>query len=217
MGIRIGTGRAGWVATAAVGAAAVLAVAAVPATAQATVTAQGAEAQRGVPSSTTVQRGHALACEGTADGVSVTVDLYENSLHGAHAGIFVETAEGAYRGGFGPQDTRMFRYGRVSARIALEPAEDEDAVAQAPIAAGAVGAVADVGGTYARTGRPQRVHEEIEDAGQIIVTDGLNQQLRTDVSVSVLGRDVPLSCGSAFAFDLLVRTYPAASGGNSPS
>ncbi|WTW98425.1 hypothetical protein OG216_36080 [Streptomycetaceae bacterium NBC_01309] len=214
MGIRIRTGRAGWVA-AAVGAVAVLAVAAVPATA--TATAQAAEAQRGVPSSTTIQRGHALACEGTADGVSVTVDLYENSLHGAHAGIFVETAEGAYRGGFGPQDTRMFRYGRVSAKIALEPAEEEDAAAQAPTAAGAVGAVADVGGTYARTGRPERVHEEIEDAGRIIVTDGLNQQLRTDVSVSVLGRDVPLSCGTAFAFDLLVRTYPAASGGNSPS
>ncbi|MGW0661025.1 hypothetical protein [Streptodolium elevatio] len=166
-----------------------------------------------MPTSTTFQRGHALACEGTVGGLSVTVDLYENSVHGAHAGIFVETAEGAYRGGFGPQDTRMFRHGRVSAQIALEPAE-EDGVARSPIAAGAV---ADVGGTYARTGRPERVHEEIEDAGQLIVTDGLNQRLRTDVSVSLLGRDVPLSCGTAFAFDLLVRAYPAGSGGNSAS
>ncbi|MCF2529637.1 hypothetical protein [Yinghuangia soli] len=195
---------------AAAGVAGAVIAAVLPATAAATAntsgTAHAGEAGRR-PASVTVERGHALGCQGSSAGVEVAVELYENSEFGTHASVFVQSPDGAYRGGYGPGDTGIFRHGRIAAAVALEPMGEpggaEPGATAAPHSAEAV-----VTGTYVRSGRPTPVHEVIEDAGQTIVIDGLNTALRTAATVAVLGRTIPLTCDTAFAFDLLVRKYP---------
>lgn len=174
-------------------AAAVLLVTGVPGTASA------ADARPGSAPQVTIERGNALSCNGESGGVAVSAELYENSVYGSHASIRVETAAGVWFGGYGPEDTGIFRQGRVAARVALTPLEGGDAAA----------VEAAVTGTYARSGKPTRVHEVIEDAGRIIVTDGLNTALTVHATASAFGRQVPLTCDTAFAFDLVVRTRDA--------
>ncbi|MFE9017430.1 hypothetical protein ACFYNL_02440 [Streptomyces sp. NPDC007808] len=143
----------------------------------------------------TIEKGHALSCTGQFEGITVAVDLYENSAFGAHTSLSVETPDGEYGGGYGPQDTALFTNGTVTADIPLRKLDDTaepmgDAV---------------VSGTYAAAARPTPVHEVVEDpAGHYVITKGTNTRLRTAVTVDVLGKRVPLSCSPAFAFDLTV-------------
>lgn len=162
-------------------------------------TAAAAEARPGSAPQVTIERGNALSCSGEAGGVAVSAELYENSAHGSHASIRVETAEGVWFGGYGPEHTGIFRQGRVAASVALTPREGGEAAA----------VDAAVTGTYARAGKPTRVHEVVEDAGKVIVTDGLNTRLTVHATATAFGQRVPLTCDTAFAFDLVVRTRAA--------
>jgi hypothetical protein len=143
----------------------------------------------------TIERGHALSCTGRSEGVAVTVELYQNSAFGSHAGLSVETPDGEYGGGFGPEETTLFSNGTIAAGIPVKKADDTaEPVGDAVIS-----------GTYAATGHPKPVHEVVEDpAGHYVITKGTHTQLRTAVTVEVLGERVPLSCSTAFAFDLTV-------------
>lgn len=143
----------------------------------------------------TIEKGYALSCTGHSGGVTVAVDLYQNSAFGSHASLSVETPEGEYGGGYGPEDTTLFSHGTIAAEIPVRALDDTaeplgDAV---------------ISGTYAASGQPKRVHEVIEDpAHHYVITKGTNTPLRTVAAVDVLGEKVPLSCSTAFAFDLTV-------------
>ncbi|HSA51448.1 MAG TPA: hypothetical protein VLH10_15250 [Yinghuangia sp.] len=162
----------------------------------ATAAPTAAHAAGGGAGTVTVERGHALSCSGAAEGVSAYVELYENSAYGAHANVVVETPSGEYGGGFGPETTSLFKRGSVQADVEIGPLGEEPAGDRYTLV---------VEGTYERAGRPERVDEVIEDAGQRIVTKGRKSPLAAQVSVTVLGKTVPLSCDTAFAFDLVVR------------
>jgi hypothetical protein len=195
-------------AIAAAGAAGVVIAAVLPATAGAATSGTANTGEAGKrPTSVTVERGHVLGCQGSSAGVEVVVELYENSEFGPHTNVFVQSPDGDYRGGYGPGETPIFTQGRIAATIALEPMGEPDGGEHAA-ASPEPSAEAVVSGTYARSGRPARVHEVVEDDGQIIVSDGINTALRATATVAVLGRTVPLTCDPAFAFDLLVRKYP---------
>jgi hypothetical protein len=159
-------------------------------TAQATPATEG-----GSKPTRTIEKGYALSCTGRSGSVAVAVDLYQNSAFGSHAGLSVETPEGEYGGGYGPEATTLFSEGAIAADIPVRKLDDTaepmgDAV---------------ISGTYAAAGRPKPVHEVIEDpAGHYVITKGTNTQLRTTATVDVLGERVPLSCSTAFAFDLTV-------------
>ncbi|MDO0909368.1 hypothetical protein QQM39_00345 [Streptomyces sp. DT2A-34] len=143
----------------------------------------------------TIEKGHALSCTGQSGGVSVAVDLYQNSAFGSHASLSVETPDGEYGGGYGPQDTPLFTNGTIAADIPVRELDDTaEPVGDAVIS-----------GTYAAAGRPKPVHEVVEDpAGHYVITKGTNTPLRTVATVDVLGERLPLSCSTAFAFDLTV-------------
>ncbi|MBC2904668.1 hypothetical protein [Streptomyces cupreus] len=143
----------------------------------------------------TIEKGYALSCTGQSGGVTVTVDLYQNSAFGSHASLSVETPHAEYGGGYGPEDTTLFSNGTIAAEIPVKTLDDTaEPVGDAVIS-----------GTYAAAGQPERVHEVIEDpAHHYVITTGTNTQLRTVAAVDVLGERVPLSCSTAFAFDLKV-------------
>ncbi|MGK5531351.1 hypothetical protein [Streptomyces sp. URMC 129] len=143
-----------------------------------------------------VERGYALACGGEAGGVSVVVDLYQNSAFGAHASVSVTTADGdEYGGGFGPEEYTLFDGGAVAAEVPVRGLEEDGEPAGAAV----------VSGSYATAGAAEPVREVIEDpAGTHVVTIGTTTPLTADVSVDVLGTTVPLACDTAFAFDLRV-------------
>lgn len=143
----------------------------------------------------TIEKGYALSCTGQSAGLAVAVDLYQNSAFGSHAGLSVETPDGEYGGGYGPEETTLFSNGTITADIPLRKLDETaESVGDAVIS-----------GTYAAAGPPKPVHEVIEDpAGHYVITKGTNTQLRTAATVDVLGVKVPLSCSTAFAFDLTV-------------
>jgi hypothetical protein len=159
-------------------------------------TAQAAPAaEAGSKPVKTIEKGYALFCTGQSGGVSVTVDLYQNSAFGSHAGVSVETPDGEYGGGYGPEDVTLFSNGTITADIPVRKLDDT-----AEPAGDAV-----ISGTYAAAGRPKPVHEVVEDpAGHYVITKGTNTQLKTVATVEVLGEKIPLSCSTAFAFDLTV-------------
>ncbi|ELS50825.1 hypothetical protein [Streptomyces viridochromogenes] len=164
------------------------------------VTAGGAaqaapSAESGAKPVKTIEKGHALSCTGRSEGVTVAVDLYQNSAFGSHASLSVETPDGEFGGGYGPRDTTLFSNGTIAADIPVRKLDDTaEPVGNAVIS-----------GTYTAAGRPKPVHEVIEDpAGHYVITKGTNTQLRAVATVDVLGEKVPLSCSTAFAFDLTV-------------
>jgi hypothetical protein len=147
------------------------------------------------PVTKTIEKGYALSCAGQSAGVSIAVDLYQNSAFGSHASVSIETPEGEYGGGYGPEDTTLFSSGTFAADMPIRKLDDP------PRSAGD----AVISGTYVAASSPKRVHEVIEDpAGHYVITQGTNTPLRTAATVKVLGMTVPLSCSTAFAFDLTV-------------
>ncbi|MFH0241849.1 hypothetical protein ACGRHY_05280 [Streptomyces sp. HK10] len=161
-----------------------------PAAAQAAESAEG-----GSGPARTVERGYAVNCSGRSGDVFVAVDLYQNSAYGTHTGVVVETPEGEYGGGHGPGDTTLFSGGAITADIPVRRLDDS----------GEPAGGATVTGAYTAAGEPTRVHEAVEDpVGHYVITRGTNTPLDASVTVEVLGRTVPLSCSTAFAFDLTV-------------
>ncbi|PJE93865.1 hypothetical protein CUT44_32245 [Streptomyces carminius] len=151
----------------------------------------------------TVEQGYALNCSGSSGGVSVTVDLYQNSAFGSHTGISVETPEGEYGGGRGPVEDPLFSGGAVSAGIPIRRLDDTGEPAGEAV----------VTGTYTAAGKPARVHEVTEDpADHYVITRGTNTPLTASVAAEVLGERVPLTCSTAFAFDLTVTRVTAGRG-----
>ncbi len=59
-------------------------------------------------------------------------------------------------------------------------------------------------GTYTVDGLVTVVNEAFDDAGQHVVVTGTNQALSTEVELKVGRREYPLTCGTAFRFDLIV-------------
>ncbi|MFP8961061.1 hypothetical protein ACLIYP_10960 [Streptomyces nanhaiensis] len=143
----------------------------------------------------TVEKGYAVNCSGSSGDVFVAVDLYQNSAYGTHTGVVVETPDGEFGGGYGPEDTQLFSDGAVTAEIPVRKLDETGDPAGSAV----------VTGTYTAAGEPTRVHEVVEDPpGHYVITRGTNTPLDASATVEVLGREVPLSCSTAFAFDLTV-------------
>ncbi|MER5184712.1 hypothetical protein ABT009_41540 [Streptomyces sp. NPDC002896] len=166
------------------------AIASTAGTAQAAPAAEG-----GSKPAKTIEKGYALSCAGQSAGVSVAVDLYQNSAFGSHTSVSIETPDGEYGGGYGPEDTALFSNGTIAADIPIRKLDDTVEPAGDAV----------ISGAYAAAGAPKPVHEVIEDpADHYVITKGTNTPLHTTATVNVLGSTVPLSCSTAFAFDLSV-------------
>jgi hypothetical protein len=169
-------------------------VAAVLGAAAATVAAHPAVAtasphDSGTAVTVTREKGHVLACTGTAAGVEVTVDLYDNNVFGTHAAVSVRTADDEYVRG-GETEAGLFHKGRIEREFVVD--SESSGSAHTVV----------VSGAYARSGLPKRVHEVYDEPFGQVVTKGWNYPLKADVTARTMGRQVKLTCGDAFAYKL---------------
>ena len=145
------------------------------------------------------EQGFVADCTGAAGGYSAIVSLYQNSTVDVAPTAFIETADGRELAGEGTSAGDVFDDGTVDVTFALT---DNGAVP--PVPAGS----ASLSGTYALSGSPTRVHQAIRDDGYIVVVTGTNTPLRTDFSLEYADTSIPLTCDTAFAFDLTTRRQP---------
>lgn len=134
-----------------------------------------------------VERQAGVVLEGTADaGQPVLVTVYENSKYGSSIQVVL-----------GDPDEENFGYveqpGALIAGGVLDVTID---VKGTPVT---------LRGTVAKTGRPEKIQESYQDAGQQIVDKGTHTQLATDIDVIVRGVTAPVSFAPAFAYDIESR------------
>jgi hypothetical protein len=148
-----------------------------PAVAQSTTAAQPSETER--------QRGVVLECRGAADGLSAYVDLYENDRHGNYFQVILDD-DPDLAASRTPKD--ILDKGQVGAAIRID------------------GHKVRVTGTAHRVGKRKPVHEEVDDAGQHVVSDGFHRRLAHDLELTYRGTAVPLDCAPAFFYSLKVTS-----------
>ncbi|HEU4810638.1 MAG TPA: hypothetical protein VFT00_00725 [Nocardioides sp.] len=138
---------------------------------------------RAATSTTTHERGIVLECTGRLAGKHVFTSLYENDAYVNVIQVVIgDDGTGASREverGF-LDDGQVRGSVRVDGRRAL------------------------VTGTAHRVGERLPVHEEYDDAGQHITVDGYHRRLANDLVLTYAGRTRPLTCDTAFAFNLQV-------------
>jgi hypothetical protein len=135
-------------------------------------------------SNATVERQRGIVLEGSAPGIAVTV--YENSVHGNSIQLVLGDPD---EGSFGHlEQSEPFVVDGV-----LDATVDVD------------GRTVTLSGTVAPSGRPARLVEPLQDAGEQIVARGTNTPLVADVVLNVDGASAPLEFAPAFAYDLEVR------------
>jgi hypothetical protein len=153
--------------------------------------------QRQAPATTT-QQGFVVEGTGSAQGYSVHLSLYANSLHGNVLEVGVETPDGRLvtpdRSGSQPES--LFHGGDISAQTdAITRGEDGEAAPAGTIAAT---------GSYAVSGSPTRPNGAVRDDGEVVVTRGTSTPLAVQLTVTYGDVVVPVQVTDAFAFDLTV-------------
>ena len=138
-----------------------------------------ASATTGTPT-TTVEKGVVIECTGRVGGQDAYVSLYENNRHGNVVQVNVGD------GGAAREVRDIVRAGRARAAVRID------------------GSSARVTGTVRATGRRSAVHEEIDDAGEHIVSEGTHRALRTRLRISFRGETSRLACDNAFRYRLRV-------------
>jgi len=159
---------------------AILATAAATAT---TLSAGPASATTGTPT-TTVEKGVVIECTGRLGGQDVYVSLYENNRYTNVVQVNVGE-DGASR-----EVRDVVRAGRARAAVRVD------------------GSVARVTGAVRASGRRTAVHEETDDAGQHIVSEGTHRALRTRLRIAFRGEWSRLACDNAFRYRLRVTKTP---------
>ena len=135
-------------------------------------------------STTTVEKGVVIECTGRLGGQDVYVSLYENNRYANVVQVGVGE-DGASR-----EVRDIVRAGRARAGVRID------------------GSAARVTGRVRATGTRSAVHEEMDDAGQHIVSEGTHRALRTRLHVSFRGETSRLACGNAFRYRLRVTKTP---------
>jgi len=139
------------------------------------------------PAETRTEKGIVLECTGRAAGLSASVTLYENSVY-THSVQVVLDDDPKRAGSREPKDIWSAGEVRTSVRVA--------------------GKRATVTGTATRTGAQEHVHEEVDDAGAHIVSDGFHRRLDDDLVLGYGGVRMRLTCAPAFYYRLDVTRTP---------
>jgi hypothetical protein len=141
---------------------------------------------RGAATSTTThERGIVVECTGTFGRRPVYTSLYENNAHGNVIQVLVGR-DGHRVGGSRSDADGFLHHGRVRGAMKVGPGR------------------AVVRGTAHAVGDPIPVSEEHDDAGEHITATGTNRSLATHLRFVWQDRRVPLTCATAFRYDLQV-------------
>lgn len=133
------------------------------------------------------QRGVVLECTGTGAHHSAYVDLYENNLHGNYVQVVLDQNP-RLAASRQPQD--VWAAGEVRTRVRIKDHRVK------------------ISGTATKVGHRHHVHEENDDAGSLVVSDGFHRRLKDDLVLTYAGDRIELSCAPAFFYSLDVTTTP---------
>lgn len=140
---------------------------------------------------TTYETGHVVECTGTWKGQPVFASLYENSEFGNE--VFVHIGDdGDEVGASRTTDEALIVDDEVATGLRLD------------------GKRVRLTGTAERVGKRIAVHEEHDDAGHHIVVDGFHKRLDSALAMTWKRKIVPLTCDTAFFYDLVVEKTPTA-------
>jgi hypothetical protein len=134
---------------------------------------------------TTHERGHVIECTGIIGDRSVYASVYENSTYANVIQVLIG------------DDENQVGNSREVAEGFLEHEQVHGSLRVGPKRAV-------VSGAAERVGKRIPVHEQYDDAGQLITVDGIHRRLRTDLTLSWGRRTVPLDCDNAFFYRLQV-------------
>jgi len=135
------------------------------------------------------ERGVVIECTGNAQGLQVYTSVYENHRYGNTVQVVLgdpDDGNGASRN----TEDRFLVDGVVRAQVKVD------------------GKRATIKGTAERRGARTKVREEHEDAGFLIKVRGFHRRLHTDLVATYAGKTVPLTCDTAFYYDLEVKKIP---------
>jgi hypothetical protein len=145
-------------------------------------TTTGTASQALEPTGTTVtEKGIVLECTGSAQGLDAYVNLYENDTYSNYFQVILNDDPELAKS---REPADIWSKGRIRAGIEI------------------AGERAVVTGTAHKAGPATKVHEEYDDAGQLVVADGIHKQLRNDLVLRYDGSTVPLTCDPAFFYKL---------------
>lgn len=131
------------------------------------------------------ERGNVIECTGTFRGRAVYASLYENNVHGNVVQVVI-----------GDGDDQVGSSRRTTKDFIVEKQ------VHAGVRVGGKRAVID--GHASRFGKRIAIHDEFDDAGQHVVVDGYHRKLAKDLTLTWRGQSVPLTCDTAFSYDLTV-------------
>jgi hypothetical protein len=129
------------------------------------------------------ESGIVIEASGALGDLTASVTVYENTVHGNS----VQVVLGDEQIGHAEQTPALVVDGVLQVSVKVD------------------GKDATLSGTITRTGRPEKLTEPIQDAGEQIITRGTHTQLVGDVTLTYDGVVIPLDLDSAFAYELDVR------------
>jgi len=139
------------------------------------------------PAPTEKERGFVLECTGEAGGLSAYVDVYENDRYQNYFQVVLNDNP-RLAASREPKD--LVDKGQVKGTIRIK------------------GHKVRVTGSVKKVGKQIPVHEELDDAGYHVVSDGYHRKLRNDLVLTYRGTTVDLHCAPAFYYNLEVTKTP---------
>lgn len=128
------------------------------------------------------QSGIVVEASGSSGDTTASVTLYENSQHGSSVQVVLGEDLIGYA-----EPADLLVDGAVDATVEVD------------------GKQATVTGNLSPNGRPEKLVEPTQDAGEQVVTRGTHTPLVGDLTLTYDGVTVPLHLDTAFAYDLEVR------------
>ncbi len=136
---------------------------------------------------THTEKGIVLECTGEAGGLSAYVNLYENDVFANYVQVILNDNPNQ-ASSREPKD--IWSEGVVRSSVTIK------------------GKQAKIVGSASKIGKRSPVHEELDDAGNHIVSDGWHRRLENDLVLTYAGKTVGLTCDPAFFYRLEVTKTP---------
>ena len=136
---------------------------------------------------THTEKGIVLECTGETGGLSAYVNLYENDVFTNYLQVVLNDNP---RLAASREPKNIWADGVVRSSVTIK------------------GKKATIVGSASKTGRRTHVHEEIDDAGNHVVSDGWHRRLENDLVLTYAGKTVDLTCDPAFFYKLEVTKTP---------
>jgi hypothetical protein len=147
-----------------------------------------AAAPESAPTNVEHQVGVVLEGITSINGQEVILSVYDNSRYGSSATIVIGDPENGGAFGYAEQATAFVVDGELTVTVDID------------------GKAATLSGTVVENGKPTRIRDAMQDGGENLVTKGTNTPLLANLTLSFDGQSVPVEVGTAFGYDLEVRS-----------